>query len=112
MPSPYPTAAEIKTIFELENRPSPKREEFLSHVAEDFHLKVISNAHPFPRKANKEDYGQILVMQEGWMHGDHPFERSVGVVTGGGDNEWAAVELFNYGRTKAGMFRLNSSFLL
>lgn len=104
MSPPFPTAAEIRAIFELENNPKPKRQEFLSHVNEDFHLRVISPVHPFPRKANKKEYGQILEMQEGWMHEDHPFERTVGVVTGGGDNEWAAVELFNYGKTKAGTF--------
>lgn len=99
---PYPTAAEVRAIFELENGPESDREAFLSHVDDNFHLKVISDVHPFPRRANKEEYGQIMHMQEEWMHTDHGYDKSIGVVTGGGDNEWVAVEVFNHGKTKAG----------
>ena len=38
------------------------------------------------------------------MDPDHPYERVFGVVTGGGDNEWAAVEITVHARTKAGEF--------
>lgn len=107
MSPPYPSASEVKQIFELENHPSGgDREAFLSHVDDNFHLVVMSDAHPFPRQANKEEYGQIMEMQEEWMHADadRPYEKSVGVVTGGGENEWVAVEIKNHGVTKAGEF--------
>lgn len=110
MSPPYPTAAEVKAIFELENSPAGDREAFLSHVDDKFHLKVISDVHPFPRTANKEEYGHIMHMQEEWMHPEHPYEKFIGVVTGGGDNEWVAVEVFNHGKTKAGEFGENEIF--
>ena len=102
MSLPYPTAAEVKAIFELENSPSGDREAFLSHVDENFNLKVISDAHPFPRTASKKEYSHIMHMQYEWMDPAYPFERSIGIVTGGGDSEWVAVEVFNHGITKAG----------
>lgn len=101
-PSPYPTAAEVRAIFELENGPKVDREGFLSHIDDKFQLKVISDVHPFPRTADKEEFGHIMHMQQEWMHADHAYDKSVGVVTGGGDNEWVAVEIFNHGKTKAG----------
>ena len=104
MSPPYPTAPEIRALFELENGPAGDREAFLTHVDEHFHLKVISDVHPFPRTANKEEFGHIMEMQQEWMDPDHPYERFIGVVTGGGDNEWAAVEVMNHGTTKAGEF--------
>ena len=102
MSPPYPTAAEVKAIFELENGPAGDREAFLSHVDDNFHLKVISDVHPFPRTASKKEYGHIMDMQQEWMDPEHPYDRSIGIVTGGGDNEWVAVEVFNHGKTKAG----------
>lgn len=36
------------------------------------------------------------------MDPGHPYDKTLGVVTGGGENEWVAVEVFNHGKTKAG----------
>lgn len=103
MSPPYPTAAEIKAIFELENGPNSDREKHLSHFDEEFVARAVSDSCPFPRRVDKTGYGQVLEMQEQWMHPDHHYHKHVGIVTGGENNEWAAVELFNTGKTQAGI---------
>lgn len=102
MSAPYPTTAEVKAIFEIENGPNPDREKHLSHFDDKFEARAVSDTCPFPRRVDKQGFAQVLEMQEGWMHPDHHYDKHVGIVTGGGDNEWASVELFNSGKTHAG----------
>lgn len=102
MSPPYPTADEIKTIFEIENGPNPNREEYLSHFDDKFEARAVSDSCPFPKRVDKAGFAAVMEMQEKWMDPAHHYDRHVGIVTGGENNEWAAVELVNSGKTIAG----------